>query len=231
MTHLPQMASYAHHQWVIRKQVERGRSRTTITPSDESDRIDELAADAPRRLRRRRDPAGGHGHARRGSGDAVKCRCFDRVSGKAGFPARRMGGGGHRPPQPTDARLARLVGCAEPSSAPPTLRKRPSGQPLRGVEASDQPHRPVLLACFSTGGNLGSTWVLDVIADRSNIEMIPRSCFEIESISTVSAFANAYGFYPRSHCDLRRFHPVWGQDSEQMNVRGCKSFCAAPLHP
>jgi DNA repair protein RecN (Recombination protein N) len=44
VTHLPQMASFARHQWVIRKQTERGRTRTTITPLDESDRIDELAA-------------------------------------------------------------------------------------------------------------------------------------------------------------------------------------------
>jgi DNA repair protein RecN (Recombination protein N) len=44
VTHLPQMASYAHRQWVIRKQVERGRTRTTITPLDDDDRIDELAA-------------------------------------------------------------------------------------------------------------------------------------------------------------------------------------------
>ena len=32
VTHLPQMASYARRQWVIRKQTERGRTRTTITP-------------------------------------------------------------------------------------------------------------------------------------------------------------------------------------------------------
>src|SRR4051794_27681004 len=44
ITHLPQMASYADRQWVIRKQVERGRTRTTITPLDDSDRVDELAA-------------------------------------------------------------------------------------------------------------------------------------------------------------------------------------------
>jgi DNA repair protein RecN (Recombination protein N) len=44
VTHLPQMASYAHHQWVIRKRIERGRSRTTITPLEETERIDELAA-------------------------------------------------------------------------------------------------------------------------------------------------------------------------------------------
>ena len=44
MTHLPQMASYARRQWVIRKQVERGRTRTTITPLDEAERVDELAA-------------------------------------------------------------------------------------------------------------------------------------------------------------------------------------------
>jgi DNA repair protein RecN (Recombination protein N) len=44
VTHLPQMASYAHRQWVIRKHVERGRTRTTITPLDDTDRVDELAA-------------------------------------------------------------------------------------------------------------------------------------------------------------------------------------------
>ena len=44
VTHLPQMASYADRQWVIRKQVERGRTRTTITPLDDADRVDELAA-------------------------------------------------------------------------------------------------------------------------------------------------------------------------------------------
>ncbi|MGP0069868.1 MAG: DNA repair protein RecN [Isosphaeraceae bacterium] len=43
VTHLPQMASYARRQWVIRKQVERGRSRTTISPLDDSERIAELA--------------------------------------------------------------------------------------------------------------------------------------------------------------------------------------------
>ncbi len=43
VTHLPQMASYARHQWAIRKHVERGRSRTTIAPLDESERIAELA--------------------------------------------------------------------------------------------------------------------------------------------------------------------------------------------
>ena len=44
VTHLPQMASYAHHQWVIRKRIERGRSRTTITHLGEAERIKELAA-------------------------------------------------------------------------------------------------------------------------------------------------------------------------------------------
>jgi len=44
VTHLPQMASYARRQWVIRKQTERGRVRTTITPLDDSDRVEELAA-------------------------------------------------------------------------------------------------------------------------------------------------------------------------------------------
>ncbi|AMV36589.1 DNA repair protein RecN [Planctomyces sp. SH-PL62] len=44
VTHLPQMASYAHKQWVIRKQVERGRTRTTIAPLAETERVAELAA-------------------------------------------------------------------------------------------------------------------------------------------------------------------------------------------
>jgi len=44
VTHLPQMASYADRQWVIRKRIERGRSRTTITALDEAERIEELAA-------------------------------------------------------------------------------------------------------------------------------------------------------------------------------------------
>jgi DNA repair protein RecN (Recombination protein N) len=44
VTHLPQLASYAAHQWVIRKRSERGRTWTTIEPLGESDRVDELAA-------------------------------------------------------------------------------------------------------------------------------------------------------------------------------------------
>jgi DNA repair protein RecN (Recombination protein N) len=44
VTHLPQIASYADHHWVIRKQIERGRSRTSITPLGDTERIDELAA-------------------------------------------------------------------------------------------------------------------------------------------------------------------------------------------
>lgn len=44
VTHLPQMASFARHQWVIRKRTERGRTRTTISPLAEADRVAELAA-------------------------------------------------------------------------------------------------------------------------------------------------------------------------------------------
>lgn len=44
VTHLPQMASYARRQWVIRKKVERGRSRTTIALLSEEQRVAELAA-------------------------------------------------------------------------------------------------------------------------------------------------------------------------------------------
>jgi DNA repair protein RecN (Recombination protein N) len=44
VTHLPQMASFARHQWVIRKESARGRTRTTIEPLDEPRRVDELAA-------------------------------------------------------------------------------------------------------------------------------------------------------------------------------------------
>ena len=72
VTHLPQMASYARRQWVIRKQVERGRSRTTITPLDEDRAHRRARRHAPRRLRRRRHPPGGHGHA--GGSPAVGSR-------------------------------------------------------------------------------------------------------------------------------------------------------------
>jgi DNA repair protein RecN (Recombination protein N) len=44
ITHLPQMASFARHQWVIRKRTDKGRTRTTITPLADSERVDELAA-------------------------------------------------------------------------------------------------------------------------------------------------------------------------------------------
>lgn len=44
VTHLPQMASFAHKQWVIRKRTDRGRTRTTIDPLAETDRVAELAA-------------------------------------------------------------------------------------------------------------------------------------------------------------------------------------------
>lgn len=44
VTHLPQMASYAARQWVIRKHVEQGRTRTTVTPLDDRARVAELAA-------------------------------------------------------------------------------------------------------------------------------------------------------------------------------------------
>ena len=71
VTHLPQMASYARRQWVIRKQVERGRSRTTITPLDEERARRRARRHAPRRLGRRGHPQGGHRHARRGPGAAV----------------------------------------------------------------------------------------------------------------------------------------------------------------
>jgi len=44
VTHLPQMASFAKHQWAIRKQVAKGRTRTTITLLTEAERVVELAA-------------------------------------------------------------------------------------------------------------------------------------------------------------------------------------------
>ncbi len=45
VTHLPQMASYASHQWVIRKRTVKGRTRTTIEPLVASEqRVEELAA-------------------------------------------------------------------------------------------------------------------------------------------------------------------------------------------
>ncbi len=44
VTHLPQMASFAAHQWIIRKQTDRGRTRTTITPLGDEERVEEIAA-------------------------------------------------------------------------------------------------------------------------------------------------------------------------------------------
>ena len=44
VTHLPQVASYADHQWIIRKRTEAGRTRTTIEPLDEPGRVAEIAA-------------------------------------------------------------------------------------------------------------------------------------------------------------------------------------------
>jgi DNA repair protein RecN (Recombination protein N) len=44
VTHLPQMASYAARQWVIRKHVEQGRTCTTVSPLDQRGRVAELAA-------------------------------------------------------------------------------------------------------------------------------------------------------------------------------------------
>jgi DNA repair protein RecN (Recombination protein N) len=44
VTHLPQLASYAAHQWVIRKRSERGRTWTTIEALDDERRVEELAA-------------------------------------------------------------------------------------------------------------------------------------------------------------------------------------------
>jgi len=38
------MASFATHQWVIRKTTVRGRTRTSIAPLSEAERVSELAA-------------------------------------------------------------------------------------------------------------------------------------------------------------------------------------------
>ncbi len=44
VTHLPQMASHASHQWIIRKRTDRGKTRTTITPLADHERVEEIAA-------------------------------------------------------------------------------------------------------------------------------------------------------------------------------------------
>ena len=44
VTHLPQMASFAKHQWAIRKLVAKGRTRTTIAFLSQAERVTELAA-------------------------------------------------------------------------------------------------------------------------------------------------------------------------------------------
>jgi DNA repair protein RecN (Recombination protein N) len=43
VTHLPQVASYARHQWTIRKTRRGSRTVTTITLLDEKERLEELA--------------------------------------------------------------------------------------------------------------------------------------------------------------------------------------------
>ncbi len=43
ITHLPQMASHAAHQWVVRKESAKGRTRTTIERLDEDRRVEEIA--------------------------------------------------------------------------------------------------------------------------------------------------------------------------------------------
>jgi len=44
VTHLPQLASFAAHHWVIRKTIDRGRTRTSISALSETERVAELAA-------------------------------------------------------------------------------------------------------------------------------------------------------------------------------------------
>jgi DNA repair protein RecN (Recombination protein N) len=44
VTHLPQVASYARHQWTIHKQRRGKRTVTTIRPLDEAERLEELAS-------------------------------------------------------------------------------------------------------------------------------------------------------------------------------------------
>lgn len=44
VTHLPQVASYARHQWTIRKSKHGKRTMTTIQKLDDADRLDELAS-------------------------------------------------------------------------------------------------------------------------------------------------------------------------------------------
>ena len=68
VTHLPQLASYARRQWVIRKQTDRGRTRTTISPLEEADRVYGAGPHAPGRFRRGRNPPGSPGHAARSPG-------------------------------------------------------------------------------------------------------------------------------------------------------------------
>ena len=44
VTHLPQVASYARHQWTIRKADEGKRTMTTIALLDGGERLEELAS-------------------------------------------------------------------------------------------------------------------------------------------------------------------------------------------
>jgi DNA repair protein RecN (Recombination protein N) len=44
VTHLPQVASYARHQWTIRKQRRGKRTTTTVAYLEEAERLEELAS-------------------------------------------------------------------------------------------------------------------------------------------------------------------------------------------
>ena len=75
VTHLPQMASYADRHWVIRKRIERGRSRTTITPLNHHGAHRRARGHAPRRIGCRGNAPGGHRDARGSTG----CPLRDRI--------------------------------------------------------------------------------------------------------------------------------------------------------
>ena len=71
VTHLPQVASYADHQWIIRKRTDRGPDPDDHHPARRGRARRRDRRHAPRRRRRRGDPPGGCPDARRGPRDAV----------------------------------------------------------------------------------------------------------------------------------------------------------------
>ncbi len=70
MTHLPQVAAFAHHQLLVEKQVHLGRTRAVVRPLSDEERVVELA----RMLSGRPASTSARRHAEELLADAAKVR-------------------------------------------------------------------------------------------------------------------------------------------------------------